>query len=797
VAKQKYNKPSNQAAPQVQPAEKSTAAAVAGNFLSKFRWLGIGIALLSGLIYANSISNDYSVDDSIVIQRNMFTQRGLAGLPGIFAYDTFYGFFRNKKSLVSGGRYRPLTVAMFAVETEFFAPVKKGPDGKPVLEPNDPVLQEEGIANVPLRELDPKITNVHVISHAINVLLYALLCWVLYHFLLLLLNPHKDAALLRENFIVFAATLLFATHPLHTEAVANIKGRDEIITLLGALLAAFWIIRTHYRPQKQWLYIGAAAFVYFLGLLSKESAVTYLAVIPMAFYFFTKADMKEIAIKTTPLLLSFLIFFGIRHSVLGEQGSLSGKTYELMNNPFLKLHSGVQFAPLVASTDPNAAGADVRIITNPVNSYIDVTSSEKTAMIMQTWGKYLQLLALPHPLTNDYYPREVNVIDMSDPYALISFLINLGFIILGLFGLLKKRLWSFGILYYYATFSIVSNVVFAIGTNMSERFMFMPSIGFCLVVAWALSKLAGKSDNLSFANFRMPLAIVGVIALLYSYKTYDRNKDWFDDYTLFTTDIAVSKNSAKLHNAVGGSLLDKAAADEQKANAEAMLIQDFAKRSERFAQIKAARMEVVKQALGNLKEALRIHPGYANAWLLLGNGYYFSEQYEAAIAAYNQVDIWRPEHQDLAQNMGVVWRDMGRYYGEKKQDNFAAIQALEKSISYNNKDSESWRLLGIAYGMTSNHQKAIEAFTKSLQLNPNNMGVWENLGIAYNISGQYGLAIENFDKAIVQYRKDYQNDPVNGKAPLLRILSLSLEAASKMGNQAKMNEYQQIANSTQ
>ena len=107
-------------------AEKKTAKKKAKKLAAQWQWLSrskpIAIALfvLSVLLYANTFQHDFAQDDAIVITDNMFTTEGFSGLSGLFQYDTFYGFFKEegKDKLVSGGRYRPLTPAMFAVEYE-------------------------------------------------------------------------------------------------------------------------------------------------------------------------------------------------------------------------------------------------------------------------------------------------------------------------------------------------------------------------------------------------------------------------------------------------------------------------------------------------------------------------------------------------------------------------------------------------------------------------------------------------------------------------------------------------------
>ena len=89
--------------------------------------------------------------------------------------------------------------------------------------------------------------------------------------------------------------MLFAVHPIHTEAVANIKGRDEIITLLGSLAALYFSIRA-YREKNLGLNFAAAG-LFLLALFSKENAITFCAIVALTYYVFTKADFGKIVLK--------------------------------------------------------------------------------------------------------------------------------------------------------------------------------------------------------------------------------------------------------------------------------------------------------------------------------------------------------------------------------------------------------------------------------------------------------------------------------------------------------------------
>ena len=184
----------------------------------------------------------------------MYTQEGISGIPGLLTKDSFFGFFKveGKASLVAGGRYRPLSLITFAIEQEIFG-------------------------------------DNATIRHIINALFYTLLCILIY---LITIKAFNHTSL-KKNLPLFAlvTALIFAFHPIHTEAVANIKGRDEIMTFLFALGTLWAALR--YLKTQQILFVVLGAVFFGLALLSKENAITFLAVIPLAYWVFTKARLRN------------------------------------------------------------------------------------------------------------------------------------------------------------------------------------------------------------------------------------------------------------------------------------------------------------------------------------------------------------------------------------------------------------------------------------------------------------------------------------------------------------------------
>lgn len=180
-------------------------------------------------------------------------------------------------------------------------------------------------------------------------------------------------------------------------------------------------------------------------------------------------------------------------------------------------------------------------------------------------------------------------------------------------------------------------------------------------------------------------------------------------------------------------------------------------------------------------KATDLHPTYNNAWLLRGNANVMLgniaetlggqatvdqskadnfkkalQYYNDGIAAYVEVQRLRPDHPDVKRNLGVVNRDKGRLMGQRLGDVRASIECLEKSLTFIEKDFETFRLLGVAYGVQgvqlqnsnripdaiASHHVAIGYFEKALGMVPNSVTILYNMEVAYRILGDAAKADE-------------------------------------------------------
>jgi tetratricopeptide (TPR) repeat protein len=217
-----------------------------------------------------------------------------------------------------------------------------------------------------------------------------------------------------------------------------------------------------------------------------------------------------------------------------------------------------------------------------------------------------------------------------------------------------------------------------------------------------------------------------VLVVLLGGKTIYRNMVWKNDYTLFTTDVKSNQKSAKLLNAAGGAMTTKAAGMPEGPEKTALL----------------------NQAIDYLEKAIKIHPAYRNAYLLLGNANYYLNNFEKSIQYFDHSLTIDPEFQDAIKNLPIVLRDGGRYMGQNANNFTKAEEWLERSYTMNPADYETCRLLGITYGIQGRNEKAIEYFLKAVELRPDIAANFSSLGTAYMNIGDNEKAREAFNKAV-------------------------------------------------
>jgi tetratricopeptide (TPR) repeat protein len=338
--------------------------------------------------------------------------------------------------------------------------------------------------------LDWKIGNGRPLGfHVVNLVLHAAVTLLFYLLLQTALQSSRNG-----NSVAFAAALLFAVHPIHTEAVASIVGRAELLAA-GFLIGA-WLLHLHDREF-------AALVCFVLALLSKESAVVFL---PLALI----GDFARGQWKPT---FRYLRIAGVTVLYLSVLWKVQGG----------------HFGP-----------TDISVLDNPLAS---IPAAPRIFNAVHVAWKYVALQVYPATLSCDYSYNQIPVYDLryglsrTLPWA-IAALAALGTWIWAVRKRQNGLVLAGGI--YLAGFATTANIFIPVGTIMGERLAYFPSAGFCLLVALAWNWLQERQRKLAVGVLAAVVALLGL-------RTVVRNRDWKDNLTLYTAAVRAVPGSAKMH----------------------------------------------------------------------------------------------------------------------------------------------------------------------------------------------------------------------------------------------------------
>ncbi len=641
------------------PVQKSPVTLPVSSFFSfsDFRTQAMIISLIGLVFYFNSFFNEFALDDGIVIGKNEYVQEGFKGIPKILSRDAYDSFYRqmNAKDQLSGGRYRPLSIVTFAIEQEFIGTTSNGKlkdncwdtnsNGK--MDPEEDINQD-GLWN----EMDCIAKGMHF-RHAVNILLYVLSAVVLLYFLRNIVFP-------LEPDMAFIATLLFVIHPIHTEVVANVKSRDEIMSFLFICLTFIYAFR--YKEDTKGQTLLKALLCFFLALLSKEYAVTLVVLLPLAFYLFKGYTSGESFKSFLPYTLVLIVYVMIRFSIVVLKANVPDN--EVLNNPYL-------FAK----------------------------GSEKIATEIATTLNYLKLLLFPHPLSADYSYRAIAYKNIGDLIVWLSVVIHVGMIATGIWLFKKRHVLCFAIAFYLTNLFLVCNIFLNIGATMGERLIYHSSLGFAIAAAFLLVKGVRK---LSSGEATKRLILVGSLAILViasAFKTIERNADWKNDITLFTKDVETVPNSALANGNAGARYIDLSERPENKAKQN----------------------ELLMKGIGYLDKAIGIHERYVTSYINRGLAYYKLGDLAKTKENWDMVEKYYPHYPDIPRYKEILsngYLNNALRLG-KEQKYTEAIAEMQKGLQVAPNNAEIWYNLGGAYFTIKDYPKALDAWARTLQLNPN------------------------------------------------------------------------------
>jgi len=348
--------------------------------------------------------------------------------------------------------------------------------------------------------------------HVVNVVLHMLVTVLVFRLARVLLDSDVGAAV---------AAALFAVHPIHTEAVTYIVGRAELLAALFSLMAILALVRAtadERRLHSGWLTASLGCVA--LGVLAKESAFTAIPLCAAVYLWVRRArSVGQIARLIVPYALVALGYLVLRRLVIGS---------------------------LTLSAPPD-------LLDNPL-AHVPLQPRLETAFVI-LW-QYLAQLTVPLRLSADYSYNAVPVVaSVLDPRflgaAAVWTLLAVGL----LFCVRRAPGLVLAAVFLAIPLSLTANILFPIGTIKGERLLYLPSLGWCLACAWGITRVPERLRG-------RVLALATLVVVGFAARSWTRNRDWQNNFTLFAAAAQVAPNSAKVHCNLAVALDDRGDIDQ-------------------------------------------------------------------------------------------------------------------------------------------------------------------------------------------------------------------------------------------
>ena len=597
-------------------------------------------------------------------------------------------------------------------------------------------LNADGVFN----EVDCRVKGAWL-RHLNNIWAYVLACVLLY----ILFRKY----FLKENHdLAFLAALIFFTHPLHSEVIANIKGRAEILASIFMTLTFLFSFK--FIENKKTTTLLTASVMCLLALLSKEYSLMLLLLIPIALIVFNKIKIDWIRL-TMLLVVYLLVFFAMILIKAYFAPAISPIYMILVGILFFTVISAVVFRKTFVKKDLNtlmmglfsfsllyfglrlnavsiAAGIqDTELFNDP---YLLATGEEKIATKIYVLLKYIVLAIFPKNLTSDYSYASINYRSFTDLSFLFSLVLNLALLITGIILVVKRHVIGFAIISCFAFLFLVTNFIFAIGTTMHESFMFHALIGVAIAFAWLILLGIEKLLLIPFSSRRgILLGCLMLVVFLYGCKTWERNWDWKNDVTLFLKDVKSNPNSVLISGNAGARWIDLADTKEITGiipESESKVFNDYngtlkiTDEEMKAGGFKTKREAALYRGIGYLEHAVKLHPHYVNGYLNLGLAYFKLQKDFETVYYWKLAEHFYPNNPYLADYYRVfanVLNNRGSEASNKSNFKEAAVLYNFWTLIDPKNDEALYSLGGAAFNQ-GNYSKALAFWEKALVINP-------------------------------------------------------------------------------
>uniref|UniRef100_A0A672YVV0 dolichyl-phosphate-mannose--protein mannosyltransferase n=1 Tax=Sphaeramia orbicularis TaxID=375764 RepID=A0A672YVV0_9TELE len=610
------------------PSPQSTAVCAAGRYAV--------LAALCALCYGNSLHGELVHDDVWAIINNPDV-RPSSSLRNIFSND-FWG--KRMSDNTSHKSYRPLCILTFKL-------------------------------NILLDGMTP------LYFHLVNVCLHCAVTCLLMH--------TCERSVFEDSRLAFVTALLFAVHPVHTEAVSGIVGRADVLACLLFLLTFLSYIRS----------VGVGVSVDSLpSTVSTWSLLTSLLLGTCAML------VKETGITV----------FGVcvLYDALSDRPSLC--PFVPQSPVWLQTQGSPPYLqPLHQTSLPHLWLRKCHYFPSCVPSFVLISLSLCPLHRVLTYSYLLSfnawLLLAPVVLCYDWQvgsiPLVESVSDMRNVATVLLALVMVALCLHCIFSLQESREVLVGMLFLVFPFIPASNLFFRVGFVVAERVLYMPSMGYCILVAHGLGRLCSVLGRWGTTVLSVSMLL---LLLLFSWKTVLQNHVWLSREALFRSGIQTLPHNAKVHYNYANFLKDSGRHQE---------------------------------AIHHYTTALRLYPRHASAMNNLGT---LTRNPEEAERYYRQALDTNPQHNRALFNLGNLLKSQGK---EKE-----AEALLKDSIRFGPHFADAYSSLASLYAEKKRFAEANEVYLKGIENCPDSSDLHNNYGVFLVDTGEGELAAAHYQQAV-------------------------------------------------
>ncbi|GIY13968.1 protein O-mannosyl-transferase TMTC3 [Caerostris darwini] len=539
--------------------------------------------------------------------------------------------------------------------------------------------------------------------HLVNILLHAFVCHLFYKLCLHFFSGTSS----------LVSSALFAVHPVHTEAVGSyailplfkvtgVVGRAELLSAAAFVGALLYYVHHRYLPKANaWKDCGVTSLFAVIGLLCKEQAITVLAVC-CVYELFTPKSSNRVQ--------------SIRHLILSR-----GLISPWWKDKFLRLAILASVATFSLHLRWKVIGGRLPVFNrfdNPaaVSDFPTRQLTYNYLLAVNTW-----LLLFPYYLCCDWTMSTIPLVSSlwdSRNIATIAVYLALFYVVKAVMKLddETKMTLLMGLLLVVIPFLPASNLLFPVGFVVAERVLYIPSMGFCMLVAQGWSRLFEK-------RYRH-WAILGItfILIVNAFKTIIRNKDWQNEYTLYKSSLSVNQRNGKLFNNMGQVL-------------EAL--------------------NRPEEALQHYESARRIEPNDVRSFLNIGRVLTHLHRYKEAEEIYQKAQTLLPGPEAKSQQEIHVtpshlqlFLNLASLISQNASRLEEADAIYKKALMLRSDFTKAYLNRGDVLLKLNRTKEAEAMYHRALEYDDTNPDLYFNLGVVLMDQGRNSEALEFFNKAL-------------------------------------------------